>query len=55
MFVVIGAMLAVYGLLTAPDLYRASLGININLVWGLCLLCFGALMLFMGRRRAARG
>lgn len=47
MFTLFGAMLTIYGALTNGDtkLYEKSLGININLVWGLVLLVFGLLML----------
>ena len=47
MFTLIGALMAVYGLATGSntDLYKSSLGININLVWGAVLLVFGILML----------
>lgn len=52
MFAIFGLLLAGYGLLTSGnDMYvRHSLGININLWWGLTLLVFGAVMLFLGRR-----
>jgi ABC-type Fe3+-siderophore transport system permease subunit len=47
MFTLIGAMLAVYGFATQsePALYERSLGINVNLRWGLVLLVFGVTML----------
>jgi hypothetical protein len=47
MFSLVGAMLLIYGAATASDveMYRHSLGININLIWGVVLLLFGALML----------
>ena len=47
MFTLIGALLAIYGLATGSnaDLYKGSLGININLIWGVVLLVFGVLML----------
>jgi hypothetical protein len=47
MFTLIGALLAVYGLSTGSnsELYKSSLGININLIWGAVLLVFGVLML----------
>jgi hypothetical protein len=47
MFTLIGALLAVYGLSTGAntELYKSSLGININLIWGAVLLVFGVLML----------
>ena len=47
MFTLIGAMLALYGLATRSEteLYRCSLGINVNMCWGLVLLAFGIAML----------
>jgi len=45
MFTILGAILAVYGLLSSPALYERSLGINVNLWWGLALLVFGLVML----------
>lgn len=47
MFSLLGAMLVIYGLATGgnAELYRHSLGINVNLYWGLLLLVFGATML----------
>jgi hypothetical protein len=43
MFTLIGALLAVYGVVKPAG--SISLGININLVWGVVLLVFGVLML----------
>ena len=51
MFTLIGALLAVFGLLS-PD-HSKSLDININLAWGAVLLVFGVLMLLgaiMGKK-----
>ena len=45
MFGLAGAMLAVYGLFSDPAIYEASLGINVNLWWGLVLVLFGGVML----------
>jgi membrane-bound ClpP family serine protease len=45
MFTIFGAILAVYGLLSSPAMYERSLGINVNLWWGLALLVFGLVML----------
>jgi hypothetical protein len=44
MFTLIGALLAGFGAVVQSD-HAISLGININLVWGLILLGFGVLML----------
>ena len=50
MFTLVGAIIGVFGLLSDPALYQRSLGININLWWGLVMLLFGAMMLIMARR-----
>ena len=50
MFSLFGALLIVYGLSSAESIYQRSLGININLDWGVVLLVFGVVMLFLGRR-----
>jgi len=44
MFILIGALLAVFGAVVQSD-HAISLGININLIWGIVLLIFGVLML----------
>ena len=48
LFTTIGIMLVVFGVFSCPVLYAQSLGININLVWGVVLLVFGAVMLYLG-------
>ena len=53
MFSLMGVVLAVFGWFSDPALYRRSLGININLWWGLALLAFGAAMLLLSFRRSA--
>jgi hypothetical protein len=50
MFAVLGAMLAVFGILAKNVNYEQSLGININLWWGVVLLAFGIVMYLLGRR-----
>ena len=58
MFTVMGAMLTVYGRISNPAIYARSLGININSMWGVVLLVFGAIMLALGvrsHRRASSG
>jgi hypothetical protein len=56
MFALVGTLLAIYGAVTsASDMYKLhSLGININLWWGLALLAFGLLVLAMARWAAAK-
>jgi hypothetical protein len=53
MFTLIGALLTITGLITGSDseMYQRSLGININLWWGLVLLAFGVFMLVMAIRK----
>ena len=50
LFTIFGIMLIVFGVFSNPSLYAQSLGININLLWGIVLLVFGAVMLFLGGR-----
>jgi hypothetical protein len=52
MFTLVGAMLVILGLVTNSDAqrYECSLGININLRWGVVLLVFGVAMLAMAWR-----
>jgi len=53
LFVILGALLAGYGLLSNPAIYRRSLGIDINLWWGVVLLIFGLAMLALAWRADA--
>lgn len=50
MFLILGIVLIIAGLTLDPSVYRSSLGINVNLWWGLVLAAFGALMLILARR-----
>jgi len=52
MFSLVGAIMVIYGLITASDaeIYKRSLGINVNLIWGLVLFAFGAIMLTLAWR-----
>jgi ABC-type Fe3+-siderophore transport system permease subunit len=46
MFSLVGAILIVYGLITwGGEQYSRSLGINVNVWWGLALLAFGLVVL----------
>ena len=51
LFSVFGLLLAVFGAFSDRSLYERSLGVNVNLVWGIVLLVFGVSMLLLGRRR----
>jgi hypothetical protein len=53
LFSAIGVALVVYGMTSDPAIYAKSLGTNVNLWWGLVLLAFGGLMLFLGWRGPA--
>ena len=55
MFSAFGVMLAGFGLVSDDAIYARSLGINVNLWWGLVLLAFGLVMLaFVARSRRQR-
>jgi hypothetical protein len=51
LFTLMGTILAAFGIATRTnvDFYAKSLGINVNLWWGLALLVFGVTMLLLGR------
>ena len=48
MFTLIGALLMIQGLMVGPS--AKALDLNINLIWGIVLLAFGALMLLGASR-----
>ena len=50
LFSAIGLALVLYGLTSDPAIYAKSLGINVNLWWGLALMVFGGTMLLLTRR-----
>ncbi len=54
LFGLLGIVLGVYGLVSNRALYDASLGINVNLWWGIVLLVFGVLMFGSARATARR-
>ena len=60
MFTIVGLALVGYGLTSDPAIYQRSLGININLWWGLVSLAFGVSMLALAtwsgrKKREAEG
>ncbi len=56
LFTVLGVLLAAFGVATMAGaaggnaIYERSLGVNINLIWGLVMLGFGLVMYIAGRR-----
>lgn len=40
-----GVLFILYGSMTNPEIYNKSLGININLLWGLVLLTSGGFLI----------
>jgi hypothetical protein len=51
MFSLFGLLLTAYGAITSSSkIYERSLGINVNLWWGLGLLLFGGAMLLLAWR-----
>ena len=47
LFTITGALLVIYGLVSDPAIYEKSLGINVNLWWGVVLVVFGLAMLVL--------
>ncbi len=54
LFVVFGLLLSGFGLTSDKALYQRSLGIDINLWWGMAMLVFGLIMFVLGRRSHRR-
>ena len=55
-FTMTGTILMAFGLSTRDNtaVYVKSLGIDVNLWWGLALLVFGIVLLTLGRRGQSR-
>ncbi|HEU4954163.1 MAG TPA: hypothetical protein VFT28_06290 [Gemmatimonadales bacterium] len=56
MFTIVGILLTGFGLVSDEAIYARSLGVNVNLWWGLVLVVFGLVMLGLamrGRRPSA--
>jgi len=56
MFTLVGIILTAFGIATRGnmELYARSLGINVNMWWGIVLLIFGQIMFQLGRASLAR-
>jgi hypothetical protein len=52
-FLITGGIMSLYGLFTRHDagLYARSMGVNLNLTWGVLMFCFGLVMFLVGRRQ----
>lgn len=51
-FMITGGMMTVWGIVTRhSDIYARSMGVNMNLWWGLVMLIFGVIMFVVGRRQ----
>ena len=50
LFSIYGVLLTVYGLVGNKEQYARSLNMNVNLIWGIVMLVFGAIMLYFARR-----
>jgi hypothetical protein len=55
MFSIVGVLLTGYGLVSDRAIYQRSLGINVNLWWGLVLVVFGVVMLGLAMRGRRAG
>lgn len=54
LFSIFGAILVIYGFITPDESYKQSLGINVNLYWGVVLCGFGGVMLAFAIRARGR-
>jgi hypothetical protein len=54
MFFLIGVVMSVYGMTSGSEVYRRSLNINVNLLWGIVQIVFGLVMLYMVWRAAEK-
>jgi uncharacterized membrane-anchored protein len=54
LFTVLGALLVINGFRASSNTNAASLGININLIWGAVMIGFGVLCLWLARRYARK-
>ena len=52
-FLIIGGIMSIFGLISRgnSDLYARSLGVNLNLTWGVIMFVFGLVMFIVGKRQ----
>jgi len=52
LFLITGGIMTVFGLFTRGSaIYDRSMGVNLNLAWGVLMFVFGLVMFFVGRRQ----
>jgi uncharacterized membrane protein YoaK (UPF0700 family) len=53
LFLITGGILSAYGFFTraSAEVYAKSMGINLNLTWGLIMFVFGLVMFVVGKRQ----
>ena len=54
LFIVFGMILTIYGMVSDKAIYLKSLGIDVNLYWGLVLLAFGLTMFSLAVRSGGK-
>ena len=54
LLLMLGGLLAVYGLVSDPAIYARSLGYNVNLWWGGALVVIGGAMVGLAQRASKR-
>ena len=55
LFITLGVLLCLFGLVTlGSPIYERSLGLNINLAWGIIMLLFGLVMAYFARQSRSR-
>jgi hypothetical protein len=50
-----GLLLLAFGLFSKREIYQKSLGVNINLIWGILVLVVGGLLLLAALAKTRRG
>jgi len=53
-FTIYGVLLMIYSMVADPAIFVSSVGVNIDLWWGLAMLVFGIIMGFLAFRASRR-
>ncbi|HLN55943.1 MAG TPA: hypothetical protein VK207_08120 [Bacteroidales bacterium] len=53
MFTIVGVIITIFGIVTNSDaeMYQKSLNVNVNIIMGLIMLVFGAVMLWFSQKK----